>query len=220
MASTSPATTTKQQANTYLVEPTKSDDETQVMAAPSVVTTKQQPIFDLLEATKSDEEAKAAAATSEATTNHQANLDLMEAAKSDGEAKAITTTSVATTNEQANLDLLEAAKSDDEAKVVAALMHTGVDVNCREHTGLKFTLLMRAIHSKSVKVARVLLADPRVDVNATDAQGHTALHLATGRALSTIILSQGTDIDWNPTSNVGRSALNLSARLTDVDAPS
>jgi hypothetical protein len=52
MGSTSAATTTKQQANIYLMEPTASDDETQVMAATSVMTTKQQPIFDLVEATK------------------------------------------------------------------------------------------------------------------------------------------------------------------------
>ncbi|KAH9560931.1 hypothetical protein CY35_06G134800 [Sphagnum magellanicum] len=216
MASASAATTTKQQANTYLMEPTTSDDE--VMAATSAVTTKQEPIFDLVEATKSDEEAKAAAATSEATTNHQANLDLMEAAKSDGEAKAVTTTSVATTNEQANLDLLEAAKSDDEAKAVAALTQSGVDVNCRANTDLKFTPLMRAIHSESVKVARVLLADSRVDVNATDTLGRTALHMATARPLSGIILSQRRDIDWNPTDNAGRTPLHLYSRLTDVDA--
>jgi hypothetical protein len=107
MTSTSAATTTKQQANTDLMEATKSDDEAQVIAETSGVTTKQQPILDLVDATKSDEEAKAAAATSEGTTNHQANLDLIETAKSDGKAKAITATPVATTNEQANLDLLE-----------------------------------------------------------------------------------------------------------------
>ncbi|KAH9560934.1 hypothetical protein CY35_06G135100 [Sphagnum magellanicum] len=191
MASASAATTTKQQANTYLMEPTTSDDE--VMAATSAVTTKQQPIFDLVEATKSYEEAKAAAATSEATTNHQANLDLMDAAKSDGEAKAITTTSVATTNEQANLDLLEAAKSDDEAKAVAALT--------------------QAIQADSLKVARVLLADPRVDVNAADTLGLTALHRSRNELLTAIIDSQRTDIDWNVVDKTGRTPLLHLARM-------
>jgi hypothetical protein len=65
MASTSAATTTKQQANTDLMDATKSDDEAQFIAPTSVLSTKQQPILDLVEATKSDEEAKAATATSE-----------------------------------------------------------------------------------------------------------------------------------------------------------
>jgi ankyrin repeat protein len=122
-------------------------------------------------------------------------LDLIETAKSDGKAKAITATPVATTNEQANLDLLEAAKSDDEAKAVAALTQSGVDVNCRAHMHPNYTPLLRAIFTNSLKVARVLLAEPRVDVNAPDTSGLTALHRATGRRLSAIILSQRTDID-------------------------
>jgi hypothetical protein len=150
------------------MEPTTSDDETQVMAATSVVTTKQQAIFDLVEATKSDEDANADAATSVATANQQANLELMETAKSDGEAKAITATPVATTNEQANMDLREAAKSDDEARAVAALAQSGVDVNCRGNLEYRFTPLMHAIRANSVKVARVLLAHPKVDLYATD----------------------------------------------------
>ncbi len=217
MASTSAATTTKQQANTHLMQATKSDDEAQVIAATSVVTTKQQPIFDLVEATQSDEEAKAAAASSEATTNHHANLDLIETAKSDGQAMAITATPVATTNEQANLELLEAAKSDDEAKAVAALTHSGVDVNCRENSWYRFTPLIRAMVSKSVKVARVLLADRRVDVNATDNSGLTAVHRAGGRLLSAIIISQRTDIDWNPTHKAGGTPLLFKSRLTSLE---
>jgi ankyrin repeat protein len=216
MASTSAATTTKQQANTDLMDATKSDDEAQFIAATSVLTTKQQPTLDLVEATKSDEEAKAAAATSEATINHQANLDLIDTAKSDGEAKATTATSVATTKQQANFDLLEAAKSDDEAKAVAALTQSGVDVNCRENFGDRLTPLIRAVNSDSVKVARVLLADPRVDVNAADTSGLTALHEATGGILSTIILSQRTDIDWNPTHKAGGTPLLFKSRLRNV----
>jgi ankyrin repeat protein len=212
MASTSAATTTKHQAHTYLMEPTTSDDDSQVMAATSVVTTKQQPIFDLVEATKSDEEAKAAAATSVATTNQEANSDLKEAAKSHGEAKAITPTPVATTNEQANLDLRDAAKSDDQAKAVAALTQWGVDVNCRGNPGYRFTPLILAIQSNNVKVARVLLADPRVDVNATDSSGQTAVHHSRPNALIAIILSQRTGIDWNVVDKTGRTPLLSFAR--------
>jgi ankyrin repeat protein len=217
MASTS-AATTKQQANLDITEAAKSDDDAKAAAATSVATTNQEANLDLMEAAKSDGEAKAITATLVATTNQQANLDLMEAAKSDGEAKAITATSVATTNEQADSDLREAAKSDDEAKAVAALTQSGWEVNCREDLGFKWTPLMEAIYSNSVKVARVLLADPRVDVNATDTQGYTALHMATGKVLSTIILSQRTDIDWNPTDNAGRTPLHLFSRLTFVNA--
>jgi ankyrin repeat protein len=218
MASASAATTTKQQANTYLVEPTTSDDETQVMAATSVVTTQQQPMFDLVEPTKSDEEAKAAAGPLEAKTNHQANLDLIEAPKSDGRAKPITATPVPTTNEQANLDLLEAAESNDEAKAVAALTQSDVDVNCRDDTDLKFTPFIRASRESSMKVVRVLLADPRVDVNATDTLGLTALHHAHAKSLGAIILSESKDIEWNPTHKAGGTPLHFKSRIMDVDA--
>ncbi|KAH9560935.1 hypothetical protein CY35_06G135200 [Sphagnum magellanicum] len=183
------------------------------MAATSVVTTKQQQIFDLLEATKSDEEANADAATSLATANQQANLDLMEAAKSDGEAKAITATPVATTNEQANLDLRQAAKSDDEAQAVAALTQSGVDVNCRGNHRYRFTPLIVAIHSNSVKVARVLLKDLRVDVNASDYAGLTALHRSRRELLTAIIDSQRTDINWNAVDDIGRTPLLEFARM-------
>ncbi len=195
------------------MEPTRSDDEAQVIAATSVVTTKQQPIFDLVQATKSDVEANAAAATSEATTNHQANLDIIEAAKSDGKAKTITATPVATTNEQANLDLIEAPKSDDEAKAVAALTQSGVDVNCRENFWYHSTPLMLAIQPTNLKVARVLLADPGVEVNAADATGLTALHLSRNKLLTAIILSQSTDIDWNVVDKTGRPPLLNLARM-------
>ncbi|KAH9560918.1 hypothetical protein CY35_06G133500 [Sphagnum magellanicum] len=195
------------------MEPTTSDDETQVMAATSVVTTKQQPIFYLVDATKSDEEANADAATSVATANQQANLDIIEAAKSDGEVKAITATPVPTTNEQANLDLRQAAKSDDEAKAVAALTQSGVDVNCRGNPRYRLTPLILAIQSNSLKVARVLLADPRVDVNATDYSGLTALHRSRRELLTAIILSQRTDIDWNVVEKTGRTLLLSLARI-------
>ncbi len=189
------------------MERTTSDDESQAMAATSVVTTKQQPIFDLVEATKSDEDANGDAATSVATTNQQANLDLMEAAKSDGELKPITATPLATTNEQANMDLREAAKSDDEAKAVAALTQSGVDVNCRGHPRDGLTPLMLATKKSRVKVTRVLLADPRVDVNATDAMGQSAVHHSRANALIALIFSQRTEIDWNAVDMIGRTPL-------------
>jgi ankyrin repeat protein len=151
--------------------------------------------------------------TSAATTKQQANLDITEAAKSDDDAKAAAATSVATTNEQADSDLREAAKSDDEAKAVAALTQSGVDVNCRENFGYRLTPLMVAIQLMNLKVARVLLADPRVDVNATDTSGRTALHRATGKRLSAIILSQRTDIDWNIFDKTGRTPLLHLARM-------
>ncbi|CAK9230866.1 unnamed protein product [Sphagnum troendelagicum] len=182
------------------------------MPSTSAATTKQQANLDITEAAKSDDDAKAAAATSVATTNQQANLDLMEAAKSDGEAKAITAT-VATTSQLGNFDLLEAAKSDDEAKAVAALTQSRVDVNCRGNFGYRLTPLMVAIQSMNLKVARVLLSDPRVDVNATDTSGLTALHRATGKRLSAIILSQRTDIDWNVADKTGRTPLLRLARM-------
>jgi ankyrin repeat protein len=140
----------------------------------------------------------------------------MEAAKSDGEAKAIATTSVATTKQQATLDLLEAAKSDEEAKAVAALTQSGVDVNCRGYSGSHFTPLIQAIQSDSVKVARVLLADPRVDVNAADFNGLTAVHRSRKELLTAIIDSQRTDINWNVVDETGRTPLLHLARLSGL----
>ncbi|CAK9230835.1 unnamed protein product [Sphagnum troendelagicum] len=213
MALSSTATTTKQQANTYLIEPITSDDEAHVVAATSVVTTNQHPSFDLMDATKSDDKAKTDVATSAATIKQQATVDLLEAAKSDGQATAIRATSVVTTKQQATLDLLEAAKSDDEAKAVAALTQSGVDVNCRENFGGRFTPLIRAIQSESVKVARVLLADPRVEVNAADTWGLTALHRSRRELLTAIIDSQRTDINWNIVEETGRTPLLCLARM-------
>jgi serine/threonine-protein phosphatase 6 regulatory ankyrin repeat subunit B len=219
MASTS-AATTKQQANLDIAEAAKSDDDAKAAAATSVATTNQEANLDLMEAAKSDGEAKPIAATLVATTNQEANLDLMEAAKSDAEAKPITATSVATTNEQANSDLREAAKSDDEAKAVAALRQSGVDVNCRENLRLRNTPLILAICFHKVKVTRVLLADPRVDVNAPDTLGLTALHRATVECLTAIIDSPRTDIDFNPTHKAGGTALLFKSRLVNVDTVS
>ncbi len=189
------------------MEPTPSDDETQVMAATSVVTTKPPPIFYLVEATKSDEEAKAAATSRIWISLNDRN-------------RMAKRRPLLQVNRQANLDLLEAANSDDEAKYVAALTQSGVDVNCRENFGFKFTPLIRAIFSTNLNVARVLLADPRVDVNATDTKGITALHRGRDGSQSAIILSQSTDIDWNPTHKAGGTPLLANSRLTNVDTVS
>jgi ankyrin repeat protein len=115
------------------------------------------------------------------------------------------------------LELLEAAKSDDEAKAVAALTHSGVDVNCRENSWYRFTPLIRAIQDDSVNVARVLLADRRVDVNATDTGGHTVAHRARDKSLSTILISQRTDIDWNVLDKIARTPLLFNSRLINVN---
>jgi ankyrin repeat protein len=72
---------------------------------------------------------------------------------------------------------------------------------------------MRAIQSKNRKVARVLLANPRVDVNATDTSGLTALHRSRKELLTAIILSQRTDIDWNVVDKTGRTPLLNLARM-------
>jgi ankyrin repeat protein len=215
-----PVATTNEQANSDLKEAAKSDGEAKAITPTPVATTNEQANTDLKEAAKSDGEAKAITPTPVATTNHQANLDLIDTAKSDGKAKAITATSVATTNEQANLDLLEAAKWDDEAKAVAALTQSGVDVNCRENCGNRNTSLIRAANKDSVKVARVLLADPRLKVNAADTMGLTALHHARDRTLNAIILSERTDIDWNAPNKAGLTPLLFKSRLPNVDTVS
>ncbi|KAH8960380.1 hypothetical protein BDL97_06G129100 [Sphagnum fallax] len=116
------------------------------------------------------------------------------------------------------MDLLLAAKSDDEATAVAALTQSGVDVNFILNTELKCTPLILASLTDSLKVARVLLADPRVDVNAALNSGQTALHAGTAGFISELILSERTDIDWNPTHKAGGTPLHYSSRVADVPA--
>jgi ankyrin repeat protein len=240
MASTS-AATTEQQANLDITEEAKSDDDAKGPAATSIATTNheenlhivqversdddakaatnQQANLDFLEAAKKkkgdddDDDAKGPAATSVATTNHEENLHIVQVEKSDDDAKA-------TTNQQANLDLLEAAKKkkgdddDGEKAAVAALAQQGVDVNCRQELFYRFTPLILTIESNNVKVARVLLADPRVDVNAADTSGLTALHRSRNELLQAIIDSKRMDIKWNVVDEVGRTPLLNLARMT------
>ncbi|CAM6008632.1 unnamed protein product [Sphagnum balticum] len=122
------------------------------------------------------------------------------------------------TNQKANSDLLEAVKAGDESKVVAALAQPGVDVNCRDDEGYyRCTPLLLACNPGdrilNTSVVRLLLQDKRVNVDARDIQGQTALHLwPAENPLEEILLSKRTDIDWNATDMIGQTPLLWFAR--------
>jgi ankyrin repeat protein len=60
--------------------------------------------------------------------------------------------------------------------IVTELLASGADVNPPDIYG--WTPLMRAVQAERLAVVRVLLANPRVDVNAVDENGQSALHHA------------------------------------------
>lgn len=60
--------------------------------------------------------------------------------------------------------------------VVTELLARGADVNPPDIYG--WTPLMRAVQAERLAVVRVLLANPRIDVNAVDESGQSALHHA------------------------------------------
>jgi ankyrin repeat protein len=122
------------------------------------------------------------------------------------------------TNQKANSDLLEAVKAGDESKVVAALAQPGVDVNCCDDEGYyRCTPLLLACNPGdrilNTSVVRLLLQDKRVNVDARDIQGQTALHSwPAENPLEEILLSKRTDIDWNAADMIGQTPLLSFAR--------
>ncbi|CAK9269519.1 unnamed protein product [Sphagnum jensenii] len=130
--------------------------------------------------------------------------------------------SLAATNQKANSDLLEAAEAGDELKVVAALAQPGVDVNCCDERCYRRTPLLRACLGGDYKevAVRRLLEDSRVNVNACDQRGQTALHLCylQEELLEEILLFKRTDIDWNAADMIGQTPILWFARLDDEES--
>ncbi|KAH9573151.1 hypothetical protein CY35_02G190300 [Sphagnum magellanicum] len=126
--------------------------------------------------------------------------------------------SPAATNQNANSDLLEAVRCGDESKVAAALAQQDVDVNCLDEGYCRHTPLLLACNPKAGKanrsVVHVLLADSKVDVNAHDIQGQTALHSCQDdeELLEEILLSERTEIDWNAADKIDQTPLLWFAR--------
>ncbi|CAK9218976.1 unnamed protein product [Sphagnum troendelagicum] len=126
--------------------------------------------------------------------------------------------SLAATNQKANSDLLEAVKAGDESKVVAALAEPLVDVNCCDEEPYRFTPLHLACNPGKRKlnrsVVRLLLQDSRVNLNARDTEGQTALHSwpTDNIALEEMLLSKRPDIDWNAADRIGQTPLLWFAR--------
>jgi ankyrin repeat protein len=130
--------------------------------------------------------------------------------------------SLAATNQKANSDLQEAVKAGDESKVVAALAQPGVDVNCCDEGFYGYTPLLLACNPGdrilNTSVVRLLLQDSRVNVDARDIQGQTALHSWRGEnPLEEILLSKRTDIDWNAADMIGQTPLLWFARGDDEE---
>ncbi|CAK9269516.1 unnamed protein product [Sphagnum jensenii] len=130
---------------------------------------------------------------------------------------------LAATNQKANSDLLRAARAGDELNVAAALAQPGVNVNCCDKGYYRRTPLLLACNPVDGKtnpsVVRLLLEDSRVNVNAGDIQGKTALHTCGDQVeLLEILLSKRTDIDWNAADMIGQTPLLWFAQMGDEES--
>ncbi|KAH8972271.1 hypothetical protein BDL97_02G186300 [Sphagnum fallax] len=112
-----------------------------------------------------------------------------------------------------SLVLIEAVKSGDAAKAREALAQPDVDVNCFEDTLDHLPPLLWAFRSKNSSVVQVLLADPRVDVNAANILGQRALHTHWDECVNEMLHSKRQDIDWNVTDMIGQTPLLFHARV-------
>ena len=90
----------------------------------------------------------------------------------------------------------------DDVDTIAALLHRGFDVNTLNPAGEHGLFL--ALRESSVKVARVLIAWPKVNVEARTAQDESPLMLAALKGLTEIcrqLIAKGADVNkpgWTP----------------------
>jgi ankyrin repeat protein len=88
------------------------------------------------------------------------------------------------------------------------LLARGADANAADIYGA--TPLLRAVQAQRVGVVRALLASARVDVNAADENGHTALHHAAAQGAPEIArLLLGAGARREARDRDGRSAVDL-----------
>jgi len=81
--------------------------------------------------------------------------------------------------------LHRACKEDQDRIVAILLANPWTNVHCRQPDGT--TPLMLAVHNRSLKAAKAFMQDLRVDLNAVDHDGRTALHQACIRGYHDIV---------------------------------
>jgi uncharacterized protein len=98
-------------------------------------------------------------------------------------------------------DFFKAIKRDD-ARAIKSLIARGFDANTLDPLGLHGLYL--ALSEPSLDVAQVLLDDPKIDVNAVNAKGESALMIAAIRGeqdMADKLVKKGADINktgWTP----------------------
>lgn len=112
--------------------------------------------------------------------------------------------------------LLWAAVHDFHFTVEDALTLPGIDVNVQDIDGR--TPLIKSARCFPRRAMRVLLEDDRVDVNAQDAEGDTALHVMLGSNGAILVdelraFLRRPEIDLEILNNLGESAFDLAAEL-------
>jgi ankyrin repeat protein len=100
-------------------------------------------------------------------------------------------------DEGSGFTMLQYAASDGQLESVKALLAHGAQVN--KHGGPFYTtpLIEAAMHSHT-EVARVLLAVPAIELEATDRDGYTALAAAANEGsadITTMLLERGANVD-------------------------
>ena len=108
---------------------------------------------------------------------------------------------------QFNWTALMVAASKGHGESVRLLLRHGADPNIQDTYG--WTPLMRAVHGNKPDAVRALLGSDRVDLEARDERGATALHVAVERgylALVAELLEHGADS--GSTDNAGRDLLH------------
>lgn len=112
---------------------------------------------------------------------------------------------------------LHLAAINGRADVVEKLLSVQADPNIIDHIGR--TSLHRAISADSPAVYKILIRDPRTDLNAKKTDGRTALMLACNLALNDAVATLlGADSDVNITDNEGKTALHWAALVDNVFA--
>lgn len=102
------------------------------------------------------------------------------------------------------------ASARGHAGIVEILLAAGADANAPDIDG--WTPLMRAVYEDRFEVARVLLRDKSVRVNAREDRGETALHFAAAKGslkIAKLLLAHGADARGKDTS--GRTPAAVAA---------
>ncbi|CAM6012345.1 unnamed protein product [Sphagnum balticum] len=117
---------------------------------------------------------------------------------------------------EADFNLLRAAYSGEDTAIRKALSRWGVDKNCRETTGYRYTAVQRAALSNEKNVG-ILINSRGVKLNLTDDLGRTLLHFSWRTCVQKLQASQRMDnADWDLCDNIHQTPLLCQARFVNL----